>query len=497
MLTIDKIIASPVAPESKNVLWLDTADPDNLHIKANINGQWIASDDESKYLPEISDKITKFGEYAFIEGNSTTDAKDRGITEESTDSEIVDEWKNSDPESDKFALARGEASHIEGNNCLALGKNSHAEGNGTIASNNSSHSEGTGTKAIGKYAHAEGLETQAIGERSHAEGQETVAEGKQSHAEGKHTIALANGSHVEGLLEPRTDRQSFDDRIKAASTESKMYQTLEYEAAEDVYAIGQILWKISSDGETWTDVRSQNIKVTAVYGNGSTWFSLSKKLGIGNKAIRYVKVITEETEVYLPQTEGEYSHAEGVSTQTKNEGEHAEGTYNKSNTNTISSIGIGTSHEDRKNAFEVMKNGDAYLLGVGGYDGTSVSGSIQSLQSVLNLLVGDFSASSAVLDDSGVNVSADDARSLLNKWILRVDRGNGIELMHRVETSYSISSAYSVIESRGYSAFYVVGVWGYDVYYSESVIDGIDGVVLIGKIDAGGETVYTMFSYAV
>ena len=74
---------------------------------------------------------------------------------------------------------------------------------------------------------------------------------------------------------------------------------------------------------------------------------------------------------------GDASHAEGWSTQTINPGEHAEGKFNKSHygqttsSKTISSIGIGEDAQHRKNAVEIMQNGDAYLYGVGGYDGTN------------------------------------------------------------------------------------------------------------------------------
>lgn len=87
---------------------------------------------------------------------------------------------------------------------------------------------------------------------------------------------------------------------------------------------------------------------------------------------------------------GDYSHTEGVGTKTLNEGEHAEGRYNLSNTGstdeqkTIHSIGIGTNQSDsnRKNAVEVMKNGDVYIKGIGSYDGTNYS-SASTLQSVI------------------------------------------------------------------------------------------------------------------
>ena len=67
---------------------------------------------------------------------------------------------------------------------------------------------------------------------------------------------------------------------------------------------------------------------------------------------------------------GEYSFSEGQHTVANNRSEHAFGEYNKSNKiddefgnegNTLFSIGNGTSESDRKNAFEVMQNGDIYI----------------------------------------------------------------------------------------------------------------------------------------
>lgn len=68
---------------------------------------------------------------------------------------------------------------------------------------------------------------------------------------------------------------------------------------------------------------------------------------------------------------GQASHAEGYYTKTQNQGEHAEGCFNKSNDRTLHSIGIGSSEKNRKNAFEVMRNGDVFLYGLGEYDGTN------------------------------------------------------------------------------------------------------------------------------
>ncbi len=76
---------------------------------------------------------------------------------------------------------------------------------------------------------------------------------------------------------------------------------------------------------------------------------------------------------------GESSHAEGSSTKAYNDYEHAEGAYNVSNTGSTSSaatrhsVGIGSSNADRKNAFEIMQNGDVYVYGIGDYDGTNAT----------------------------------------------------------------------------------------------------------------------------
>ena len=88
---------------------------------------------------------------------------------------------------------------------------------------------------------------------------------------------------------------------------------------------------------------------------------------------------------------GDYAHAEGLSTITTHEAEHAEGKYNVSNTtdwigNTIHSIGIGTSDEDRKNALEVTTQGAVYITEVGGYDGTTLAG-CYPIQTVINVLL--------------------------------------------------------------------------------------------------------------
>ena len=110
---------------------------------------------------------------------------------------------------------------------------------------------------------------------------------------------------------------------------------------------------------------------------------------------------------------GEHSHAEGTATASglgshaegyykvmaQNTAEHAEGTSNVSHKasedygnagNTQHSVGIGgPGGQGGKNAFEIMQNGDMYVLGVGGYQGTNTKvqdATIKTLQEYISSL---------------------------------------------------------------------------------------------------------------
>lgn len=89
---------------------------------------------------------------------------------------------------------------------------------------------------------------------------------------------------------------------------------------------------------------------------------------------------------------GDASHAEGGYTSTQNLNEHAEGRYNESHKastvfgnagNTLSSAGFGTS-ANRRNAYEIMQNGDLYVYGVGRYNGKNPgSTGVRTVQALL------------------------------------------------------------------------------------------------------------------
>ena len=116
----------------------------------------------------------------------------------------------------------------------------------------------------------------------------------------------------------------------------------------------------------------------------------------------------------LSTASGAYSHAEGDHTEAFGASEHSEGKYNKSYKSTsasvrvIHSVGIGSAESDRKNAHEIKINGDHYVYGVGGFDGTN-SDTAQSLQEVINNKAENFTAGTGLemTEDRHLNVTTD------------------------------------------------------------------------------------------
>ena len=186
---------------------------------------------------------------------------------------------------------------------------------------------GTNT-ASGNYgSFAEGYNNTASGEYgSHAEGFLNTASGDSAHVEGQENTATHSAAHAEGRKTNATNNGAHSE---------------------------------------------------GTYSDASGLASHAEGYGSKN---------------YHNMASGDGSHAEGVCTKSQNKGEHAEGCSNVSHKasdtygdagNTQHSIGIGTHYNSTKNAFEVMQNGDMYILGVGGYQGTDTkvqNASIKTLQ---------------------------------------------------------------------------------------------------------------------
>lgn len=207
--------------------------------------------------------------------------------------------------------------------------------------------------ASGNYgSFAEGYNNTASGEYgSHAEGFLNTVSGDSAHAEGQENTATHSAAHAEGR--------------KTNATNNGAHSEGYYSDASG----------LASHVEGWGSKTYHNI----ASGNGS--------------------------------------HTEGVCTRSQNESEHAEGSANvshkASNTygdagNTQHSIGIGTHYNSTKNAVEVMQNGDYYLLGIGGYQGTNTKvqdATIKTLQEVINGK-GDTLTAGEGIEISGNTISA-------------------------------------------------------------------------------------------
>ena len=196
----------------------------------------------------------------------------------------------------------------------------------------------------------EGTNSGAYGNASHAEGSGTTAWGTSSHAEGSSEITLSEYT-LTGEFE-EIDRFAIDSPVQYMPVSG------------DAFYI---------DGTQGT----YRVK----YDDGGDKFYFAPKLDsipLGSQTI-YVTHFDSGAV-------GDNSHVEGLETIALNDNEHAEGHYNASHTGntdaekTQHSVGIGDS-TTRKNAFEIMQNGDAYLDGVGGYDGTNPNGTgVKTLQ---------------------------------------------------------------------------------------------------------------------
>ena len=309
---------------------------------------------------DIDIPVIAYGDYSHAEGRSTT-AEGEGSHAEG-----------------RLTIASGNYSHAEGGglsvdeasdviNVTASGNYSHAEGNITKSAGLASHAEGYNSEtggsatsnaktagsstAAGSYAHAEGNSTIAKGVGSHAEGEKTFAAGKDSHAEGYFTKTSNDYEHAEGKFN-KTNTNTIHS-VGVGTGDSARVNAIEVMNTGDVYVKGVGGYDGTNPGGT--GIKTLVGALTDLEGpfdKGTGTSSAVLKGSSGTAA-------------------GNYSVSAGNGTQTTNAGEHAEGKFNKSNTGTISSVGVGTNAANRANAVEVMDTGDVYIKGLGGYDGTN------------------------------------------------------------------------------------------------------------------------------
>ena len=235
--------------------------------------------------------------------------------------------------------ASGVCSHAEGQSTTASGVSSHAEGSNykpsgtevwsdrtvpisdidyTISSSTAyginSHAEGTQSFAYGYSSHAEGSRADATGYASHAEGVTTKASGNYCHAEGNGPTASGDSSHAEGFMTKASGGSSH-----AEGTQTK--------------AIG-------------VNSHAEGVTTTARGDHSHAEGKNTTASGVGSHAGGQDTIAS-----------GSLSFAHGYDVNANNDNEVAFGKYNKSNIDTLFSIGDGAIGTGRHNAFEVTSEG--------------------------------------------------------------------------------------------------------------------------------------------
>lgn len=185
---------------------------------------------------------------------------------------------------------------------------------------------------VGEYSTAEGINTTASGSRSHAEGSATNALGSNSHSEGRFTTAFGDGSHSEG---------------------------------ESIYTIGSSIPNYLSELSTmtddeiisaWNDIAFSLAKGLNSHSEGYNTLALGNESHAGGSS-----TIAKGRNSYSgggnSLAEGSNSFTHGYYTKSSNAYESSFGKCNQSNTDTLFSIGDGTSDSARHNAFEITTTG--------------------------------------------------------------------------------------------------------------------------------------------
>lgn len=220
-------------------------------------------------------------------------------------------------------------------------------------------------------AHAEGV-SQACGVMSHAEGFANRSYEDYSHTEGVGNEVYGLAAHAEG------DRNIVTNSAPYSHTEGHM----NIAKADSVHVEG----RNNLGNNTGAHVEGGRNVVNGIYGHAE---------GYGNT----VNNDYGHAEGTYTVNNGKSSHTEGVGTITTNEGEHAEGRYNYTDYGSgfISTVGIGSSNDDRKNAIAIDNNGLIYVVNTTEvldnnltkfnpcmYDGLNLDKNTKSLQRILS-----------------------------------------------------------------------------------------------------------------
>ena len=286
-----------------------------------------------------------------------------------------------------------------------------------------SHAEGYKNKVSAIYSHGEGYMNEiSSGGAGHVEGRENVVTGLSAHAEGYATKAKGYASHAEngGSTSIYLTGDAGATQYKVVKTHgllsnllpSELYEFINFEGFrivnnDDNFALIDI---ISSSYDEINDEITITLSNTLSQGSsisnkpfgivvniaagdyshteGNCYCNSSKGHAEGLFNVIASNSDASHVEGALNIAKAEQCHVEGAMNAANNNYEHAQGFCNLSNTGdtddkkTLHSVGIGAKGA-RKNAHEIMYNGDQYIVGIGGYDGTNPEAA-KTIQEVIN-----------------------------------------------------------------------------------------------------------------
>ena len=253
-----------------------------------------------------------------------------------------------------------------------------------------------------------------IGEyyRNHIEGTENLLlQGSNIHLEGAGNIVFGSFAHVEGYGNPNKCSEIYSDLSIVGCSESSYVQSTVQDTLEELWESvipSHSNYRISVTGGVNNHTEGFcNFNIGTSPSNPETGQQTNTLRRIPEvitsfyaQPSSHVEGVYNYNKGYASHIEGIFNrvntsaanHVEGIYNEVNNPAEHASGYYNKSNidndalmdspNNTLYSIGNG-SNTTRKNAVEVMQNGDYYIQGIGGYDGTNPSSS-NTVQQIFN-----------------------------------------------------------------------------------------------------------------
>lgn len=279
---------------------------------------------------------------------------------------------------------------VSGDYNFVSGGRHKVNGNGCIVSGTYNNVKGDDSSNFGDFgiitanqSLVEGGYCQATNRKVHAEGNFTAGTGYSSHVEGGWQICVlsltgSNSTYEIVNFVDNNDKLDIQYLKNIKNCAIRYYPTHNYNDYYDQKIV--LITSIEESGsklilKTSSPLEAQFPGQTSIT---NTQYAVPLAISIG----------TASHSENCSQSIGVLSHSEGFRTIATNYAEHAEGVYNLPTQNddvskaTIHTIGIGQAG-NRMNSEETKRNGDKYILSIGGYDGKN-SDSSKSLQQVIS-----------------------------------------------------------------------------------------------------------------